>query len=108
MVAGPLKRPDEIGFREGFDLIEFLLVFRSQLFVRDRFPFDIPTAEVDVVSPGVPECVVGQNPLTGVDRQHETQEARSLYLSALQLASASFRYKQTHINISLSRGQLFG
>jgi hypothetical protein len=29
MVAGPLKRPDEIGFKEGFDLIEFLLVFKS-------------------------------------------------------------------------------
>jgi hypothetical protein len=41
VVAGPLKRPDEIGFKEGFDLIEFLLVFRSQL-------FDILTAEVDV------------------------------------------------------------
>jgi hypothetical protein len=36
VVAGPLKRPDEIGFEEGFDLIKFLLVFRSQLFVRDR------------------------------------------------------------------------
>jgi hypothetical protein len=35
VVAGPLKRPDEIGFKEGFDLIEFLLVFRSQLLVRD-------------------------------------------------------------------------
>jgi hypothetical protein len=48
-MAGPLKRPDEIGFKEGFDLIEFLLVFRSQLFVRDRVPLNIPTAEVDVV-----------------------------------------------------------
>jgi hypothetical protein len=36
VVAGPLKRPDEIDFKEGFDLIEFLLVFRSQLFIRDR------------------------------------------------------------------------
>jgi hypothetical protein len=36
VVVGPLKRPDEISFKEGFDLIEFLLVFRSQLFVRDR------------------------------------------------------------------------
>jgi hypothetical protein len=36
MVAGPLKRPDEIGYGEGFDLIEFLLVFRSQLFIRDQ------------------------------------------------------------------------
>jgi hypothetical protein len=55
-------------------------------------PFDIPTTEVDVVDagdpPGMPECVVGQNPLTGVDRQHESREARSLYLSALQLARA--------------------
>ena len=49
MVEGPHERLDEIGFEEGFDLIEFLLVFRSQLFVRDRVPFDIPTAEVDVV-----------------------------------------------------------
>jgi hypothetical protein len=32
--------------------------------------------------------VVGQNPLTGVDRQHESREARSLYLSALQLTRA--------------------
>jgi hypothetical protein len=36
VVAVPLKRPDEIGFEEGFDLIKFLLVFRSQLFVHDR------------------------------------------------------------------------
>jgi hypothetical protein len=35
VVAGPLERPDEIGFKEGFDLIELLLVFRSQFFVRD-------------------------------------------------------------------------
>jgi hypothetical protein len=32
--------------------------------------------------------VVGQNPPMGVDRQHESREARSLYLSALQLAHA--------------------
>jgi hypothetical protein len=32
--------------------------------------------------------VVGQNPPTGVDRQHESREARSLYLSALQLTCA--------------------
>jgi hypothetical protein len=37
---------------------------------------------------GVPECVVSLNPSTGVDRQHETWEARSLYPSALQLARA--------------------
>jgi hypothetical protein len=48
-VAGPLERPDEIGFKEGFDLIELLLVFRCQFFVRDWVPFDIPTTEVDVV-----------------------------------------------------------
>jgi hypothetical protein len=35
VVAGPHKRPDEIGFEEGFDLIEFLHVFRSQLLIRD-------------------------------------------------------------------------
>jgi hypothetical protein len=29
MVVGPLESPDEIGFKEGFDLIELLLVFRS-------------------------------------------------------------------------------
>jgi hypothetical protein len=42
MVAGPLKRPDEIIFKEGFDLIEFLLVFRSQLFVCDWVPLQHP------------------------------------------------------------------
>jgi hypothetical protein len=31
------------------------------------------------------EAVVSQDPLTGVDRQHESREAWSLYLSALQL-----------------------
>jgi hypothetical protein len=65
--------------------------------------------------------------LTGVDRQHKSREAQSLYPSALQLAralrlrfvghatwpissqecvwcaSASFLYKQTHVNISPSR-----
>jgi hypothetical protein len=42
VVVGPLKRPDEIRFKEGFDLIEFLLVFRSQLFVRDWVPLRHP------------------------------------------------------------------
>jgi hypothetical protein len=42
VVAGPLKRPDEIGFKEGFDLVEFLLVFRNQLFIRDRVPLRHP------------------------------------------------------------------
>jgi hypothetical protein len=42
VVAGPLERPDEIGFKEGFDLIEFLLVFRSQFFVRDWVPLRHP------------------------------------------------------------------
>jgi hypothetical protein len=42
VVAGPLKRPDEIGFEEGFDLIEFLLVLRSQLFVHDRISLRHP------------------------------------------------------------------
>jgi hypothetical protein len=32
--------------------------------------------------------IVSQNPPTSVDRQHESQEARSLYPSALQLARA--------------------
>jgi hypothetical protein len=34
----------------------------------------------------VPECVVFQNPPMGVDRQHGSQEAQSLYSSAQQLA----------------------
>ena len=37
MVAGPLKRADEIGFELSFVLIVFLLMFQSQLFIRDRF-----------------------------------------------------------------------
>jgi hypothetical protein len=36
----------------------------------------------------MPKCVVGQDPLTGVDRQHESREAWSLYPLALQLAHA--------------------
>jgi hypothetical protein len=36
----------------------------------------------------MPEFVVVLNPPTGVDRQHESQEARSLYPSAMQLARA--------------------
>jgi hypothetical protein len=42
MVAGPLERPDEIGFKEGFDLIKLLLVFRSQFFIRDWVPLQHP------------------------------------------------------------------
>jgi hypothetical protein len=77
-------------------------------------------------------CVVGQNTPTGVDKQHESREAQSLYPSALQLAralrlrfvghatwaihgqegvwcaSVSFLYKQTHVNINLSRSRLSG
>jgi hypothetical protein len=64
-------------------------------------PFDILTEEVDVVDvehptrharmcvpPGVPECAVGQDPPTGVDRKHKSPEARSLYPLALQLTHA--------------------
>jgi hypothetical protein len=39
-----------------------------------------------VPAQGDAEGVVGKNPPTGVDRQHESQEAQSLYPSALQLA----------------------
>jgi hypothetical protein len=42
VVVGPLKRLDEIGFKEGFDLIKFLLVFRSKLFVCDQVPLRHP------------------------------------------------------------------
>jgi hypothetical protein len=38
VVAGPLERPDEIGFKEGFDLIELLLVYMTQFFIRDWVP----------------------------------------------------------------------
>jgi hypothetical protein len=34
------------------------------------------------------DSVVGLNPPTGVDRQHESREARSLYPLALQLTRA--------------------
>jgi hypothetical protein len=37
---------------------------------------------------GGSRVVVGLNPMTGVDRKHESREARSLYPSALQLACA--------------------
>jgi hypothetical protein len=36
----------------------------------------------------IQECVVDLNPLTGIDRQHESREARRLYPSALQLTRA--------------------
>src|SRR6185369_12848703 len=36
MAAGPLKRADEIGFQQSFDLIILLLVFRRELFIRDE------------------------------------------------------------------------
>src|SRR6185369_14252718 len=35
MAAGPLKRADEIGFQQSFDLIILLLVLRRELFIRD-------------------------------------------------------------------------
>src|SRR6185312_8525503 len=35
MVAGLLKRADEIGFQQSFDLIILLLVFRRELFIHD-------------------------------------------------------------------------
>jgi hypothetical protein len=38
VVAGPLERPDEIGLKEGFALIELLLVLTSQFFVLDWVP----------------------------------------------------------------------
>jgi hypothetical protein len=74
--------------------------------------------------------VVGQDPSTGIDRQHESREAQSLYPLALQLAhalrlrfvghatwpipsqegvwcaSACFLYKQTHVNISPNHSRL--
>jgi hypothetical protein len=77
------------------------------------------------------QTVVDQNPPTGVDRQYESREARSLYPSAMQLArylmlrfvghatwpipgqegvwcaSASFLYTETRVNISPSRNRLF-
>ena len=36
MVMGPLEGTDEIGFELSFDLIIFLLVLCSQLFIRDK------------------------------------------------------------------------
>jgi hypothetical protein len=49
VVAGLLKRADEIGFEESLDLILFLLVLSRQLFVRDWILPIILTVEVDVV-----------------------------------------------------------
>jgi hypothetical protein len=45
---------------------------------------------IDVILDGISSSspVVSQNPLTGAGRQHESQEARSLYPSALQLTRA--------------------
>ena len=64
---GPLERADEVGFELSFDLIVFLLVFWSQLFIRDR----VLTLLLMKVPPGVPECVVGQNRPASSDKQHE-------------------------------------
>src|SRR6185436_9660237 len=35
MVVGPLKRADEIGFQQSFDLIILLHMFRRELFIHD-------------------------------------------------------------------------
>jgi hypothetical protein len=47
-----------------------------------RIVVNTKTIEMEVGS------AVGQDPLTGVDRQHESRETRSLYPSALQLTRA--------------------
>jgi hypothetical protein len=68
--------------------------------------------------------VVSQNLLAGVDRQHESREAQSLYPSGLRFvgcatwpipgqegvwyALVSFLYKQTYVNINPSRSCLSG
>jgi hypothetical protein len=48
VVAGFLKRADEIGFKESLNLIVFLFVLSRQLLVRDWI-LVIPSVEVDVV-----------------------------------------------------------
>jgi hypothetical protein len=54
-----------------------------------RSPFDIPTTEADIVNIEGPtehaRMCCRQDPPTGVDRHHESREARSLYPLALQL-----------------------
>ena len=73
MVAGPLKRADEIGFQQSFDLVILLLVFRRELFIRDglRSLLQWTLLPRRVVPPGVPECVVSRNPPASSDGQHE-------------------------------------
>jgi hypothetical protein len=48
----------------------------------------LPEALPIQLHPGLGTVVVGLNPPTGIDGQHESREARSLYASALQPARA--------------------
>jgi hypothetical protein len=74
-----------------YRISQSLAKIRIQLNFKISFPFEIslesdPTRFALTHYASQATAVVSLNPPTGVDRQHKSREARSLYLSALQLA----------------------